>query len=69
MYKAGPEMDVRVANVGVGQVMGFEDVILKRAYTTTVRCISTTGSLYAIKSEDFEQKMKKSEKTWNALID
>ena len=69
MAKAGPELNVRIANVGVGQVLGFEDVILKRNYTTTVRCISTSGQIYAIKAEDFEQKLKKSDKTWKALID
>lgn len=49
--------------------MAFEDVIFKRPYTSTVKCISSHGSVYAIKSEDFEQKLKKYERTWKALTE
>lgn len=49
--------------------MAFEDVIFKRPYTTTVRCNSSHGSVYAIKAEDFEQKLKKYESTWKALTE
>jgi hypothetical protein len=39
----------------------------KRMRTTTARCVSSTGSLYAIKSEEFLSKMSKDSYTWKHL--
>ena len=38
-----------------------------RSRTTTARCVSSVGSLYAIKSEEFLSKMSKDSNTWNLL--
>ena len=47
--KAPPvKLNVNVKNVFSGYFLGFEDLISDRDYTTSVRCISSTGSLYEI---------------------
>ena len=48
--------------------MGFEDVLNERPYTTTVRCISTTGTVYCINKTNFFEKCKKDEKSYKKLF-
>ena len=52
-------MEIRVSTASRGQFLGLSDVICNRWHTTTVKCVSTTGSIYVIKINDFIQKMKK----------
>ena len=52
-------MEIRVATASRGQFIGLSDVICNRWHTTTVKCVSTTGSLYVIKITEFMNKMKK----------
>jgi CRP-like cAMP-binding protein len=51
--------DVRIAQSSLGEIIGLEDVFLNRKRACTVRCVSSTGSLYKIKSEEFMHKIKK----------
>ena len=56
--KAPPvKLKVNVKTVFSGYFLGFEDLISDRNYTTTVRCISSTGSLYEIGKKDFNAKL------------
>lgn len=48
--------------------MGFEDVLNERPYTTTVRCISTTGTVYCINKNLFLEKCKKDENNYKKLF-
>lgn len=50
--------------VSVGQILGWEDVINERPFATSVRCLSLTGKLLAIKPNDFIQYIKKDEQMW-----
>ena len=49
--------------------MGFEDVLNERPYTTTVRCVSTTGAVYVIDKTNFFEKCKKDEKNYRKLLE
>ena len=62
------EQDVRLFNIGPGQIIGFNDVIDQRRYSSFVKCISSSGTVYVIKSEEFNVKMRKDSRTWNFLL-
>jgi hypothetical protein len=51
--------DVRIAQSSIGEIIGLEDVFLNRNRIGSVRCVSSIGSLYKIKSEEFIHKIKK----------
>jgi hypothetical protein len=59
--------DVRVALATEGQMLGYEDVINFRNYTTSVKCISKTGVLYKLNREVFNNMMMKDDRTWQLL--
>ena len=48
-------------------MFGQEDVLGDRNYTTTVKCITNTGSLYWIKNSEFLNKMQKDDRTWKLI--
>ena len=41
-------IDLKICMASKGQTLAFEDVINERNYTTSIRCVSTTGQLYCI---------------------
>ena len=45
-------------------MLGYEDVINFRDYTTSVKCISKTGVLYKLKKDIFINMMMKDDRTW-----
>lgn len=47
--------------------MGFEDVFNERPYTTTVRCISQTGSVYCISKSFYYERLMKDQKAFKKL--
>ena len=61
-------IDLKICSASRGQCMGFEDVLNERPYTTTVRCISTTGTVYCINKTNFFEKCKKDEKSYKKLF-
>ena len=62
------EFEVKVATVGRGQMIGLSDLIAERFFSTSVKCISSKGSVFEIKAEEFKQKLQKEYKTWNYLL-
>ena len=50
-----------------GKVLGQEDVMSARNYTSTVKCASSEGTVYCMKAEEFNFRMRKDEKTWTTL--
>ena len=48
-------------------MFGEEDVLVERPYTTSVTCMSNTGSCYAMKSSEFFRKLKGNEESWKAI--
>ena len=62
-------MNIRLTQFCHGQLFGEEDAISNRNYTSTVRCISSTGVVLRVKKQDFIQKFGKFDQTWNVIID
>ena len=56
--------ELKMAVISKGQMVGFNDVIDNRAYTTSLKCISSEGIVLAIKVEEFIHKMQKDPKIW-----
>jgi len=54
---------------GRGHLMGWEDIVKCRFHTTSVRCLSKTGTLLAIKATDFLNSIKKDEDTYKMFHD
>ena len=50
-------------------MLGQEDVINERNYTTTVKCLSSEGSLYSIKTQEFIHKFGKEERVWKIILE
>ena len=48
-------------------MVGFADVICNRFHTTTLKCVSCTGSLYAIKADEFLTKFQRDPNIWETL--
>eukprot|EP00356_Strombidium_inclinatum_P004599 CAMPEP_0170489706 /NCGR_PEP_ID=MMETSP0208-20121228/8007_1 /TAXON_ID=197538 /ORGANISM="Strombidium inclinatum, Strain S3" /LENGTH=57 /DNA_ID=CAMNT_0010764741 /DNA_START=2197 /DNA_END=2370 /DNA_ORIENTATION=+ len=57
-----------MATVGKGYMLGQEDVINDRNYTTSIRCLSNSSLLYSIEKEDFIDKMQKKEQIWEKVV-
>jgi hypothetical protein len=53
--------------IGVGNMIGEEDASQNRDHTTTCRCISISGTLFAIKKSDFYFRVKSNEETWKYI--
>ena len=51
-----------------GQIIGFNDVLFNRVYTTSVRCCSSEGVVLMIKADEFIEKMQKLNMTWDFLL-
>ena len=51
-----------------GNMFGQEDVVNKRLYTTTVRCVSNEAHAYVINNKEFFYRFGKDEKTWKAIL-
>jgi CRP-like cAMP-binding protein len=57
--------NMRLMIIGVGNLIGEEDAIKDRYYSTSVKCFSQTGSLYSITMENFHKVVKATdEDTW-----
>ena len=64
VYRAG---ELKIALVCQGNLIGTEDVINQRNYSTTIKCTTTSGSLYTLKTEDFHFWIGKNEKTMKMI--
>lgn len=45
-------------------MIGVEDIVNNRNYTTSVRCTSSSAICYMIKADEFLFRIGKDEKTW-----
>mmetsp|Transcript_34132 Transcript_34132/g.52413 ORF Transcript_34132/g.52413 Transcript_34132/m.52413 type:complete len:119 (+) Transcript_34132:239-595(+) len=50
-------------------MIGQEDVINGRNYSTTLRCLTNNGMLYSIKRDEFISKMQKDDRIWNVILE
>ena len=52
---------------GMGQVLGWDDIIKERNYTFSVRCNSLTGTLIKISAADILKRMRKDQMALNTM--
>lgn len=48
-------------------MIGEEDAVSMREYSTTVKCLSQEGVMLAMKTSDFYQRIKTNEETWRYI--
>ncbi len=58
----------KIAQIGIGQLFGEEDVISQRHYSTTVVCKSKVAEVFAIKSDEFTKKFKSNIESWGIIL-
>jgi len=58
-----------MATVTSGYMLGHEDVIKNRNYTTSVVCLSKSSKLYSIEKDEFIVRMKRNANTWEEIIE
>jgi len=68
-------MDLKVSILTKGQLFGERDWVINVGdnknifYTTSVRWASVKGELYVIRKEDFLNKIKHKEDSWNTFLE
>jgi hypothetical protein len=67
LQKTSKEYMIKMFTATKGQVLGLEDAVFDRRHSTTVKCASSHGRLYAIKRKEFIFKHQKEIKTWKHL--
>ena len=50
-----------------GSLIGEEDIVNRKAHSSTIKCVSTKGSLYRIDLEHF-QHFKNSKESWDQIL-
>lgn len=60
-------MNTPISTFGVGHLFGIEDIMQNRTYSVTVKCQSSTGSLYRIERSEFLSRMRRDETTYNLI--
>lgn len=53
---------------GVGHVLGWEDIVEGRAYTTSVKCLTPTGKLMKIDATHFIDEIQKDQNLMKSII-
>jgi CRP-like cAMP-binding protein len=61
------EIDVRISIATEGQMVGYEDVVNQRNYTTTCKCVSNEGTLFKMPREVFKEFMTCDERNWEVV--
>ena len=51
----------------VGQILGLEDILCGRKYTSNVKCITKFGTVLRIKLDDFFKIVNKDDRSTNFL--
>jgi len=57
----------KVKVLGSGNMIGEEDAVAFRNYTTSLKCVSNHGELLAIKTQDFYSIVRPNEETWKYI--
>ena len=59
---------IKISIIGPGKVFGEDDVVLKRNYSTTLRCIERNSEAYLMPREDFLRIFKGNEHAWTSMF-
>lgn len=74
---AGPKINktkdlkvkMRMMLAGKGHLIGWEDIVRGRKYSTTVRCFSKTGIVLRLSAQDFIQELKQDINAVKLILD
>ena len=61
--KLNPVGSLSISIVSKGQILGLEDTLNGRRYTTSVKCITKGGSIFKIGKEEFFKIIQKDTKS------
>lgn len=61
------QQKVKLATVSRSHILGHEDVMATRNYTTSVSCQSLKGSVYSINASEFVSRFIKCDRAWKML--
>lgn len=60
--------DIPIVTLSQGQVIGQEDVINQRNYTTSVKCVAAESCVYEVDGSRFVEKLSRDDKTWRMIV-
>ena len=63
-----PPTFLKMATVSTGYMLGQEDIIKNRKFSTSVRCLTRTSTLYSISKADFLWRMQRHVKIWSEIV-
>lgn len=61
-------IEIKVSTMGKGSIIGLNDYLSKKPYSTSVRCSSCNGTILAIKADEFRSKMINNSQNWEKLL-
>lgn len=59
--------EMKVGTVSKGHLIGFNDVMLNRPYSVSVKCIVNSAIAYKIQADEFTNRMQKDQQSWSVL--
>jgi CRP-like cAMP-binding protein len=59
---------IKLGVLGQGQLFGEEDCILKRSYTTSLKCTRYGSQAYIMPRADFLRLFQKNEEAWKVMF-
>jgi hypothetical protein len=62
------DISVKISRVTKGQIFGVNDILNNRTHSSTIKCVTSRGSLYVINGLEFISKLKKDKGSFDALI-
>lgn len=61
-------LDISIAMLSRGQMVGQEDAINQRNYTISVKCLTNDASIYMIEASKFIEKISRDEQSWKMIL-
>jgi CRP-like cAMP-binding protein len=69
MQDVNSKHKIKLTILGEGQLFGDDDVILKRNYSCTLKCIQNDSEAYLISRHDFLRLFKGNEEAWRLMFE
>lgn len=51
-----------------GNIFGYDDALIHRLHFGSVKCISSFGVVYCIKTDEFLKKLEENENRWDLVL-
>ena len=59
---------IKIAIIGTGKVFGEDDIVLKRPYSNTLRCLERDSEAYIMPKDDFIRLFRGNENAWKIMF-